>query len=446
LPAVKAVKKNKGLNMDLIVADRNSENWKKPFFIIWSGQAFSLLGSNLVNFALIWWMTQATGSAKVLAAATAFVYLPRIFLGPFIGALVDRWDRRRIMIIADSAIAAATIVLGLLFWSGLIEIWHVYILLFFRSLGGTFHFPAMQASTSLMVPDEHLPRISGINQMLEGGMNIAGPPLGALLLSLLPVYGVLGVDVITAALAVLPLFFVLIPQPKSVNGTESVTPVSLLQDVKWAVRYLVSWQGLLIVLSISVMANFLFSPVFSFLPLLVTEHFHGDVWHLSWIESIFGIGMIGGGLLLGIWGGFKKRMYTILFGIFGAGTGILIVGVAPENAFPLAMAGLFISGFTNTLSNGTAFAMLQSIIPPEVQGRIFSIIMSTTTVMAPVGVLVAAPVVEKYGIQSWYIFAGIATVLMVSVAYFIPSVINLETTKRLKQPKFEEEQTLVVGD
>lgn len=95
--------------MNLIIADKNSENWKKPFFLIWFGQAFSLLGSNLVNFALIWWMTQATGSAKVLAAATAFVYLPRIFLGLFIGALVDRWDRRRIIINADSAIAVATV-------------------------------------------------------------------------------------------------------------------------------------------------------------------------------------------------------------------------------------------------------------------------------------------------------------------------------------------------
>lgn len=95
--------------MNLIIADKNSENWKKPFFLIWFGQAFSLLGSNLVNFALIWWMTQATGSAKVLTAATAFVYLPRIFLGLFIGALVDRWDRRRIMINADRAIAFATV-------------------------------------------------------------------------------------------------------------------------------------------------------------------------------------------------------------------------------------------------------------------------------------------------------------------------------------------------
>jgi DHA3 family macrolide efflux protein-like MFS transporter len=137
----------------------NDPGWKKPFFIIWSGQVFSLLGSGLVQFALVWWLTQTTHSATVLASATMAAILPEIFLGSFAGALVDRWNRRLVMIAAGSAIALVTVLLALLFWSALIQPWHVFVILFLRSLGGVFHYNAMQASTSLMVPEQHLARI-----------------------------------------------------------------------------------------------------------------------------------------------------------------------------------------------------------------------------------------------------------------------------------------------
>ncbi len=135
-----------------------NRNWAKPFFTIWFGQAFSILGSKLVSFALVWWLTQKTGSATVLATSTIMIYLPQIFLGPFVGALVDRWNRRVVLIIADSAVALATLVLAFLFWVDVVELWHIYLIVFLRSLGGCFHFPAMQASTSLMVPDSHISR------------------------------------------------------------------------------------------------------------------------------------------------------------------------------------------------------------------------------------------------------------------------------------------------
>ena len=148
-------------------APQVESNWKRTFFLIWTGQAFSLLGSSLVQFALVWWLTQKTGSATVLAAATFVALLPSVFLGPFVGALVDRWNRRIVMIAADGMVALATAALVILFWLDIAQVWHVYVVLFVRSLTGTFHFPAMQASTSLMVPDKHLSRISGLNQALR---------------------------------------------------------------------------------------------------------------------------------------------------------------------------------------------------------------------------------------------------------------------------------------
>ena len=125
-------------------------NWKRPFFLIWTGQAISLLGSSLVQFALIWWLTKQTGSAAVLATATLVAILPTVFLGPFAGALVDRWSRRVVMIVSDACVALATLILVVLFWLGIAQPWHIYVILFFRSLTGVFQGPAMLASTSLM--------------------------------------------------------------------------------------------------------------------------------------------------------------------------------------------------------------------------------------------------------------------------------------------------------
>ncbi len=141
---------------------QDNKPWKTTFFTIWSGQALSILGSQLVQFALIWHLTVQTGSATVLATATLVGMLPNVVLGPFIGTLVDRWNRRRIMLLADSIEALATIVLAVLFALDIVEVWHIFVILFIRSLAGAFHTNAMHASTSLMVPVEHLTRIQGL--------------------------------------------------------------------------------------------------------------------------------------------------------------------------------------------------------------------------------------------------------------------------------------------
>ncbi|MCB0014271.1 MAG: MFS transporter, partial [Anaerolineales bacterium] len=128
----------------------------RTYFVLWGGQAISLLGSQLVQFALIWWLTETTGSATILSLASLVGLLPQVLLGPFVGVLVDRWPRRQTMFVADSIVALATLVLSALFWLGIVEVWHLFVLLFVRALAGAFHWPAMQSSTSLMVPEAQL--------------------------------------------------------------------------------------------------------------------------------------------------------------------------------------------------------------------------------------------------------------------------------------------------
>lgn len=200
-------------------------NWLRNFLPMFIGQVVSLLGSSLVQFALVWYVTRQTGSATVLAAATTAALLPQILLGPFVGALVDRWNRKRVMIFADLAVALATAVLAALFAFNLVQIWHIIAILFIRSLAGIFQGPAKTASISLMVPKESLIRLGGINQAVSGLIDTFSPALGALLMELLPIQGVLAVDIVTAAIAILlMLFFVKVPQPAATIGKEKVTP------------------------------------------------------------------------------------------------------------------------------------------------------------------------------------------------------------------------------
>lgn len=417
-------------------AQENSQarkNWAAPFFTVWTGQAVSLLGSQLVQFALIWWLTKTTGSATVLATASLAGMLPQVFLGPFSGVLVDRWKRRTIMILADSAIALATVVLAVLFWRGAVQIWQVYALIFFRSAATGFHAPAMQASTSLMVPKQHLSRVQGINQMLNGGLNVLSAPLGALLLEVLPLQGVLGIDVATAILAISPLFFIDIPQPaprRAADGSEAQS--SFWEDLQAGMRYVWGWPGLVVLILMATLINFVISPAFALLPILVTQHFGGQAIQLAWFEAIMSVGVILGGLTLGVWGGFERRILTSMLGLFGLGLGSMALGLVPASGFNLGLGVLFIAGFSLSITNGPILAVVQSIVSPEMQGRVFTLIGSAATAVSPIGLIVAGPVADWLGVQSWYVLGGVVTLLMAVAGLFSPAVMGIEDNRDVR--------------
>lgn len=411
--------------------ETNSKKWMAPFFTIWTGQAFSLLGSSLVQFALVWWLTKETGSATILATGTLVALLPQILLGPVAGAIVDRWNRRLIMILADTSIAVATLVLALLFWSGNAEIWHVFILIFIRSLGGGFHWPAMQASTSLMVPKEHLARIQGANQTLQGLMGIGSAPLGALLMSLLPMQGVLGIDIITALMAIIPLFFIPVPQPERSTASEAhQEKSSLVQDLKAGLQYVWGWKGLLLIMGMAMLLNFLVAPAGSLQPILITKHFGGQAMELAWLEASFGIGMILGGIALGAWGGFRSKVITSLTGIIVLSLGLMGIGLVPANAFWAAILLNFIIGVAQPIVNGPLMAIMQSAVAPDMQGRVFTLLGSAAAAMMPLSLMVAGPLADAYGVRSWYVVGGLVAALVGAAAFFVPAIINVEKERQ----------------
>ncbi|HSM71994.1 MAG TPA: MFS transporter, partial [Anaerolineales bacterium] len=388
------------------------------------GQALSILGSQLVQFALIWHLTVKTGSATVLATASLVGMLPNVVLGPFIGTLVDRWNRRRIMLIADSIVALATLLLVALFALDVVEVWHIYAVIFIRSLASTFHGNAMSASTSLMVPVEQLTRIQGLNQLLNGGLNVVAAPLGAVLLGMLPMQGILSIDVITALFAILPLVFIHVPQPE--RNEVDAEKTSVWTDFKAGLRYMISWPGLLIIGLMTVGINFTIIPAFSLLPLMVKDYFGGSAIHLSWVESAMGAGMILGGVLLSVWGGFSRKILTSLVGLMGMGTGTLILALSPASSILFAVGAALLVGFMTPMTMGPFFAIIQSTVEPDMQARVFSLLSSVGTGIAPIGLMIAGPVADRVGIQAWFLLGGVLCILMAVTGLFIPAVMNME--------------------
>jgi len=256
------------------------------------------------------------------------------------------------------------------------------------------------------------------------------PPLAAFLLSLLPIPGILMIDVFTAFLGVVPLLFVFIPQPKMEGGRPSY-----FRELREGFRYVWNWRGLFYLLLGATLLNALLHPASSLLPLLVSKHFGKGALELGMLEAALGFGTIAGGLILSVWGGFKRRIYTSFFGMLGMGMGFLFLGLIPAWLFLGAVGAHVFIGIMGPILNGPLVAIIQAAVAPEMQGRVFSIIETLATGASPLGLAIAGPVADLFGIQIWFILGGMSLLLMGVVGFFIPALVRIEEgPKRESEP------------
>ena len=396
----------------------------KRYAVFFSGQAVSLLGSELVQFALIWWLTANGGSAATLAGAALAGLLPTVLLGPFAGTIVDRQDRRTVMMVADAAIALATLLLALLFASGTARPGHVYGALFVRSLGGAFHWPAMQAAVAALVSERNLARAAGANQTLRGVAGIAMPPLGALLVSIAPISAVLAIDVATAVIALATLTAVPIPRPAPTAGAGRQP--SVWSDFRNGGRYVARRQGLPFLIIFIGILHFLAVPAFALAPVAVMRKFGGGAASLALFQSASGLGLALGGLTLGLWGGFSRRVITVLAGIGVIGVCLFTFGALPPSAFAPAVVAILGAGLFASMAVGSFQAIQLAVVPPELHGRVFALSRSGIDAMSPLGLAAAGPLADRFGLDSWYLAAGAAMAVMATAAFFVPELMNLE--------------------
>jgi DHA3 family macrolide efflux protein-like MFS transporter len=226
-------------------------------------------------------------------------------------------------------------------------------------------------------------------------------------------------------LAILPLLFISIPQPIR-HEEHQAGKKNLLHDIRDALAYIRTLPGFIAIILMALFLNFLLVPTSALLPLLVTKHFGKGAIELGILESSTGFGIIAGGILLSIWGGFKKKIVTTITGVIGLGAGIMLVGLAPSNLFLLAVAGSTILGIMAPIANGPLGAIMQTVIRPDMQGRVMSLLNSGATAISPLGLLIAGPFSDLFGIRVWFWAGGILCVLIAIAGSFVPSIINIE--------------------
>ena len=275
-----------------------------------------------------------------------------------------------------------------------------------------------------MVPERHLTRVQGFVQAIQGGALIITAPLGALLVAALPMAAVMAVDVATAIFAIVPLVFIAVPQPEqNASGSERPGLRAVFGDVLSGVRYLRARRGHTPLVVMAMLVNLCMVPAFALLPLLIVEQ-GGGATRLGLMNSAFGIGTIVGGVVLGVWGGFQRRVHTVFVGLLVAGVSTLLLGTA--SATGAAFAGILILGVMIPCINGPIQAVLQATVAPEFQGRVFTLYMSGCAAMAPLGLAIAAPVAELVGVRALYVAGGLACLAMGGGGFLVPSIASIE--------------------
>ena len=404
------------------------DNWKRVFAIIWTGQFLSILTSSIVNFAIVLWLSLETGSAEVLAFATMAALLPQSVLGLFTGIFIDRWKRKRVMIMADSFIAFCTLILAVLFYFDFAKISHIYVLLALRSVCSAFHMPAMQASVPLLAPKSELMRIAGINQVIQSVCNIAGPALAGLFITMMKMTNILLLDVAGAAFACLSLCFVFIPDP---SHEERNSELHLWREAKEAIMEVRNQYGLSWLFLLSILATFVIMPVSVLFPLMTLNHFAGNAFQVSLVEVSWG----GGALLAGALLGLKKYRWNEILLINGMyialGLTFLFSGLLPVSGFIWFAVLTALGGVCGSLYFATFTTVIQSRIDPGVMGRVFSFYMSFSMLPSMIGLLSTGFLADSIGLGNTFIISGGFLCLIGIISFFIPSLISLkESFKR----------------
>jgi DHA3 family macrolide efflux protein-like MFS transporter len=402
-----------------------SADWKKKFIIIWSGQFFSLLSSALVNFAIIIWLSIETGSAQVLAFASIAALMPQAIIGPFTGVFIDRWNRKRTMIAADSFIALCTLVISLLFYFDIRSIGLIYFLLVLRSVGSAFHMPAMQASIPLLAPESQLTRIAGINGMLFSISNIAGPALAAVFISFMDIGQVMLIDVAGAFIAVISLLFVVIPDPER-HTEEKLNIFGEMKDAYYAVHKV---KGMITLFLFFVVVIFFLMPVSILFPLMTLQHFAGTTYQMSLIEVVWGVGMLIGGGLLSIKKHSLNEVVVLNFTYIIIGLSFTLSGLLPASGYILFVIFTTAGGMAGAVNHATFTAIIQKNIDPVYLGRVFSLNFSATFIPSIIGMLSTGFIADYIGLTFAFVISGAVIILAGIISFFIPALLRLGEQK-----------------
>ena len=361
----------------------------RAFLAIWFGQLVSLTGSTLTGFALGVWVYQRTGSITQFALISLVTILPGVIVSPLAGALVDRWDRRWVMILSDSGAGLCTLAMALLLFTDSLQIWHIYVAMGTSSAFSALQWPAYTAAIPLLVPKQHLGRANGLVQVSDAVGRILAPALGGVLLTFVGIHGVILVDFATFLFAVSMLLVVRIPKPQACNESEAGQG-SLISEVTYGWKYIWQRQGLFALLVFFAITNFMIMACYVLATPLVLAF--ASATSLGTVLSISGSGMLMGGLLASVWGGPRNKIYGVLGFELLCGVCVAIAGLRPSLTL-ITVAG-FLVALSVPVVDSCNNTIWQSKVAPEVQGRVFSVMRMISWSCMPLAFVVAGPLAD----------------------------------------------------
>jgi MFS family permease len=419
------------------------------FITIWLGQIVSVLASSMSHFGLSIWMYQQTESATAMGLMQVFFITPFLIMSPFAGVMVDRYNRKLMMMISDFTAFLATAGVLTLMAFGCLEFWHLYIAAALNGIGNTFQWPAYSAAITTMIPKEQLGRVNGMMSLMEAGPGVLAPLMAGALLPVIGLTGLLTLDVVTFFFAIGALLIVHIPQPRQTEEGKKAQG-GILKEAAFGFRYIFARPSLLGLQLIFFMGNLFHGiSMVAFAPMVLARTEQNTIIYGS-VQTAAAIGMVAGGILMSAWGGFRRRTNGVLFGWIYSGLGVLAYGL--KFGLPnWLLAGVIGAPLVGALINASNQAIWQSKVAPDLQGRVFSarrlIAWFTNPITPIIGGVLADFVLEPAMLTgtvlpntfSWLVgtgpgagmgllmvFCGIAISLVGVVGYFIPAVRNAE--------------------
>lgn len=427
---------------------------KKPsgmfgFTIVWFGQIVSALASMMTQFALTIWMFQETGSATALGLLQVFFITPFLIISPIAGVMIDRHNRKQMMMVSDLAAGAATVLILIFQAMGILEFWHLYVAAVINGLGNAFQWPAYSAAISTMIPKEQLGRANGMMSLIEAGPGVIAPLAAGAVLPVIGITGILLLDVATFLFAIGTLLIVHIPQPQKTE--ESVKAQgNILQQAAYGFKYIFARPSLL-GLQITFFLGNLFAGIsFTLVAPMILSRTGNNEIIFGTVQSAGAIAGVIGGVMMSAWGGFKKRVHGVLIGWMISGVGISILGL--KGGAPVWLIGIALSSIVIPLMNGSNQAIWQSKVAPDLQGRVFSARRLIAWFTNPISPIIAGTLAdfvfepqmratsklsqtfeflvgagEGAGMALIIFFSGFLSIFIGVSGYFISAIYNAET-------------------
>lgn len=362
------------------------------FLIVWLGQILSLLGTSMTTFALTIWAFEVTGKATTLAMVGFFFVTPMLLFSPLAGAIVDRSNRKLMMMVSDLAAGLATGGILVLHTAGSLQIWHLYVAAAIQGFFNSFQWPAYSAAITTMLPKEQYARANGMMSLAESGSNIFAPLLAGALLGVVGLGGILTIDVITFLFAIGALLLVRVPQPARTEEGQRGRG-SLWKESAYGFRYILERPSLLGLQVVFLVCNLFVGIPFAIQAPMILARTGNNELALASVSSAGAIGGVIGGLVMSAWGGPKRRVHGVLAGwIISSLFGLVLMGSGRMLAV-WALAS-FIDAFFVPMINGSNQAIWQSKVAPDIQGRVFSIRRLIAWFVTPLAMLVAGPLAD----------------------------------------------------